>query len=94
MWEKKIQGVSSSIIGIHPLLDDNYLICSAFNSKVRPFCKPTYTCMQSHACGKIHARCWLKINITVFAKPLVHCALAIVNYYWPPSAVSMYRVVM
>ena len=35
MQEANVRGVSSSVVGIHPLLDDNYLICSSFNSKVR-----------------------------------------------------------
>lgn len=34
MLEQKKEWVSSSITSIHPLLDDNYFICSAFNSKV------------------------------------------------------------
>ena len=34
MQENKLKGVPSSIIGVHPLLDDNYFVSSAFNSKV------------------------------------------------------------
>lgn len=34
MQEHKVKGVPSSVIDIHLLLDDNYFICSAFNSKV------------------------------------------------------------
>ena len=34
MRENKLKGVPSSIIGVHPLLDDNYFVSSAFNSKV------------------------------------------------------------
>ena len=37
MKEEKVKGIPSSIIGIHPLLDHNYFVCSAFNSKVRMF---------------------------------------------------------
>lgn len=34
MQEHKVKGVPSSVIDIHLLLDDNYFVCSAFNSKV------------------------------------------------------------
>ena len=34
MREQKVKGIPSSVVGIHPLLDDNYFVCSAFNSKV------------------------------------------------------------
>lgn len=34
MKEEKVKGVTSSVISIHPLRDDNYYISSAFNSKV------------------------------------------------------------
>ena len=34
LQEKMLNGIPSSVIGIHPLLDDNYFVCSAFNSRV------------------------------------------------------------